>query len=211
MAWLGTSSFANNPLNTSLLNVFSKFNCGTTLIRFHFNLKGDSYVTSELHDVNNIRYCRPCIPVLHFLLTQWHVNFVAMLLVSKCLENFIYAFYSCPREGRRGLTFKSRIRPPYPQRVIKQNRSTEGWSKLKRSVDMTRSGIIESITTLWRGHGNPIRVSMICNPRRGLPSRGCCKSWTRGWDSLVPYTVWWLIIFLPCILFSINNPISKSF
>ena len=33
---------------------------------------------------------------------------------------------------------------------------------------------------------NPIRVSMICNPRRGLPSRGCRKSWTLGWDSLVP-------------------------
>ena len=29
-----------------------------------------------------------------------------------------------------------------------------------------------------------------CNPRRGLPSRGCCKSWTRGWDSLVPSTMW---------------------
>ena len=47
--------------------------------------------------------------------------------------------------------------------------------------------LIESITTLWKGQGNPIRVSMI----------GCCKSWTRGWDSLVPSTMWWLIIFLP--------------
>ena len=70
-----------------------------------------------------------------------------------------------------------------------------------------RSGLIESITTLWKGQGNPIRVSMICNPQRGLPSRGCCKSccnihdwaslvvdcksWTLGWDSLVPSTVWW--------------------
>ena len=46
---------------------------------------------------------------------------------------------------------------------------------------------------------------MICNPRRGLPSRGCCKWWTRGWDSLVPSTVWWLIIFLPRLLFLRNN------
>ena len=57
--------------------------------------------------------------------------------------------------------------------------------------------LIESITTLWKGDENPIRVSIICNPRRGLPSRGCGKSWTRGWDSFVPSTMWWLIIFLP--------------
>ena len=71
--------------------------------------------------------------------------------------------------------------------------------------------LIESITTLWKGQGNPIRVSMICNPRRGLSSRGYCKSWTRGWDSLVPSTMWWLIIFLPRLLFLINNPNSTSF
>ena len=71
--------------------------------------------------------------------------------------------------------------------------------------------LIESITTLWKGQGNPIRVSMICNPRRGLSSRGCCKSWTQEWDSLVPSAVWWLNIFLPCLLFLINNPISTSF
>ena len=56
--------------------------------------------------------------------------------------------------------------------------------------------LIESIITLRKGQGNPIRVSMICNPRRGLPSRGCHKSFTRGWDSLVPSGVKWLIIFL---------------
>ena len=76
---------------------------------------------------------------------------------------------------------------------------------------VANSRIIESITTLWKGQGNPIRVSMICNPQRGLPSCGCCKSWTRGWDSLVPATMWWLIIFLPRLLFLINNPISTSF
>ena len=42
--------------------------------------------------------------------------------------------------------------------------------------------IIESNTTLMEGRGNPLRVSKIYNQRRGLPSRGCCKSWTRGWD-----------------------------
>ena len=62
------------------------------------------------------------------------------------------------------------------------------------------AGLIESITTLWKGQGNPIPVSMICNPQRGLRSRGCCKSWTWGWDSLVPSEMWWLIIFLPFIV-----------
>ena len=71
--------------------------------------------------------------------------------------------------------------------------------------------LIESTTTLWKGQGNPIRVSMICNPWRGLPSRGCYKSWTRGWDSLVPSTMWWLIIFLPRLLILVNNTISTSF
>ena len=28
----------------------------------------------------------------------------------------------------------------------------------------------KSIITLQKGQGNPIRVVMICNPRRGLPS-----------------------------------------
>ena len=59
-----------------------------------------------------------------------------------------------------------------------------------------RMRLIESKTTLREGGGNPILVSKICNPRRGLPSRGCCKSWTRGWDSWVPHSMWWLIIFL---------------
>ena len=57
-------------------------------------------------------------------------------------------------------------------------------------VSVHISGIIESITTLRKGHGNPIRVSIICNPRRGLPSRGCCKFWARGWDSHVPSATW---------------------
>ena len=36
-------------------------------------------------------------------------------------------------------------------------------------------GLLESNTTLREGRGNPFRVSKICNPRRGLPSHGCCK------------------------------------
>ena len=87
--------------------------------------------------------------------------------------------------------------------------SPPGWNNI--SPDVKFGGLIETITTLWNGQGNPIRVSMICNPQRGLPSRGCCKSWTRGWDFLVPSTMWRLIIFLPRLLFLINNPISTSF
>ena len=58
-----------------------------------------------------------------------------------------------------------------------------------------RERLIESNTTLREGRGNPILVSKVCNPGRGLPSRGCCKSWTRGWDSRVSPSMWWLIIF----------------
>ena len=53
--------------------------------------------------------------------------------------------------------------------------------------------IIQSITTLRKGQGNPIRVSMICNPQRGLLRHECCKSRTRGWDSLVPSASDWLL------------------
>ena len=43
------------------------------------------------------------------------------------------------------------------------------------------------ITLLQEGQGNPIRVSMICNPRWGLPIHGSCwKTLTQGQDSLVP-------------------------
>ena len=64
------------------------------------------------------------------------------------------------------------------------------------SITSLRKGLIESNTTLREGRGNPIRVSKICNPRRGLPSRRCSKSWTRGWDSRVPPSMWCSIIFL---------------
>ena len=51
-------------------------------------------------------------------------------------------------------------------------------------------GLRESITILRKGQGNLIGVSMICNQPRDLPSRGGCKSWTRGWDYLVPFGVY---------------------
>ena len=72
-----------------------------------------------------------------------------------------------------------------------------------------RVRLIESITILRKEQGNPIRVSMFCNPRQGLPSPGCCKSWTPGWDSLVPSTMSWLIIFLPLLLFIIKSQILR--
>ena len=64
--------------------------------------------------------------------------------------------------------------------------------------------LIESITTMQKGQGNPILVSTICNIHR-LLSPGCCKSWTQGWDSLVPSAVLLLIIFLPRLLFIIKS------
>ena len=66
---------------------------------------------------------------------------------------------------------------------------------LKRHLQVR---LIESsnVTTLWKGEEHPIHVSMICNPWKGLPCRGCCKSWTRGWDFLVLLATWCLIIFL---------------
>ena len=40
-------------------------------------------------------------------------------------------------------------------------------------IPVSRVRIIESNTTLREGRGNLTRVSKICNPRRGLSSRGC--------------------------------------
>ena len=55
--------------------------------------------------------------------------------------------------------------------------------------------LMESNTTLTEGQGNPIRVSKICNLQQDLPSGGCCKSWSRGWDSL-PCGDWLFFSFL---------------
>ena len=51
--------------------------------------------------------------------------------------------------------------------------------------DVHEGRLIESNITLREGLGNPIRVSKICS-----------KSWTRGWDSRVPPSMWRFIIFL---------------
>ena len=64
-----------------------------------------------------------------------------------------------------------------------------GWDKISpvtsklADIPVSRVRIIESNTTWRKGRGNPIRVFKICNPRRGLPSHGCRKPWTQGWDS----------------------------
>ena len=61
------------------------------------------------------------------------------------------------------------------------------------------SGLIEFITTLWEGQGNPNRVFKTCNPRRGLPSRECYKSWTHGDgipESLPQRGVWLFFSYL---------------
>ena len=52
----------------------------------------------------------------------------------------------------------------------------KGMLRMYVGFDKIYSGLIESNTTVREGRGNPFRVSKICNPRRGLPSRGCCKS-----------------------------------
>ena len=50
-------------------------------------------------------------------------------------------------------------------------------------------GDYKNLSRLCTGTGKSTRVSKICSPRRGLPSRGCCKSLTRGWISLFLYKV----------------------
>ena len=45
------------------------------------------------------------------------------------------------------------------------------------------------VPRLCTGTGKSTWVSKICSPRRGLPSRGRCKSLTRGWISLSLYKV----------------------
>ena len=46
-----------------------------------------------------------------------------------------------------------------------------------------------NLPRLYAGTGKSTRVSKICSPRRGLPSRGRCKSLTRGCISLSLYKV----------------------
>ena len=48
----------------------------------------------------------------------------------------------------------------------------------------------QSITSLWEGLGNPILVSMICNINDSASLVVDCKSWTLGWDFLVPPATW---------------------
>ena len=45
----------------------------------------------------------------------------------------------------------------------------------------------KNLPWLCTGTGKSTRVSKICSPQRGLPSRGRCKSLTRGWVSLSLY------------------------
>ena len=47
----------------------------------------------------------------------------------------------------------------------------------------------KNLSRLFTGTGKSIRVSKICSPQRCLPSRGRCKSLTRGWISLSLYKV----------------------
>ena len=81
-----------------------------------------------------------------------------------------------------------------------------GWDCVISPQENSR--LTESITMLRKRRRNPIQVSNICNPRRGLLSCACCKSWTQGWDSGVPPTTRWLIIFL--LLAKCINPTTKS-
>ena len=64
----------------------------------------------------------------------------------------------------------------------------------------------------WKN--NRIYHHTVEETRESHPSvhglQSCCKWWTRGWGSLVPSTVCWLIIFLPRLLFLINNAILTS-
>ena len=51
------------------------------------------------------------------------------------------------------------------------------------------------ITRLREGREKHIRVSKIWNRGQFLPNRGYSRSWTPVWDSSVPPSTWWLIIF----------------
>ena len=76
------------------------------------------------------------------------------------------------------------------------DRQADRWSTVRHFSKSTKADrhvrLIESITTLRRGQRNPIRVTMIWNLWRGLPSHRCCKLWKQGWNSLDPFGVLWL-------------------
>ena len=67
------------------------------------------------------------------------------------------------------------------------------------------SGRIKNLPGLCTGTVKSIPMSKICSPRRGLPSRGCCKSWTRGWIFLSPYNV-----VVDCFSPTTLNPHNKT-
>ena len=64
----------------------------------------------------------------------------------------------------------------------------------------------KNLPRLCAGTGKSTRVSKICSPRRGLPSRGRCKSLTQGWISLSLYKVVVDYYFSPTAL----NPDNKN-
>ena len=79
-----------------------------------------------------------------------------------------------------------------------QKKSVTDVRKL-RQTDGRAGGQIDRLQTQWKGRGNPIRVSMICNPRRGLPSRG----WWRT-ASLPPHKNWWSFLVNKVMIFRIR-------
>ena len=58
---------------------------------------------------------------------------------------------------------------------------------------------------MYTGTGKSTIVSKICSPRRGLPSRGRCKSLTQGWISLSLYKV--VVDYFSPTAF---NPLNKT-
>ena len=73
----------------------------------------------------------------------------------------------------------------FPVSYSNRDTSRNAWNRHSGSCMVD----YKNLPRLCTGTGKFTRVSKICSPRRGLPSRGRCKSLTRGWISLSLYKV----------------------
>ena len=90
--------------------------------------------------------------------------------------------------------------------IISRSYRERGYSSQRKNGSLD----YKNLPRLCTGTGKSTRVSKICSPRRGLPSRGRCKSLTRGWISLSLYKV--MVDYFSPTAFNPNNktPFSLS-
>ena len=73
--------------------------------------------------------------------------------------------------------------------LVVSSRNGKVFLEVTTCIKRTPMGDYKNLPRLCTGTGKSTRVWKICSPRRGLPSRGCWISLTRGWISLSLYKI----------------------